>query len=322
MVHKIKTRKVRKATFGFSIFRAILGGSLFRYISKYRPFFLALAASFFFGLSTFVSKLLSSGFMGDAIHPLQITHARFAFGLITVLLLIAFSGQKNFSRPNFRLHIIRCFSGWFGVAIMFSSITYIPTSDAVALIFMNPIFAMIFAVIFLSEKVGMCRWAAVGVAFTGALVLLRPEGWHFDPIALLCLLGAAAFGIEIIMIKLLSNRENLYQILFINNFIRSIIATIPLLKIAILPTGFQWIALASVGFIMVAGQILFLVAMQITDASVVAPYIYSTVLFVVVFDKMVLDVSPDFWSVLGGALIIGSGFFVAYYENIGKKNQY
>lgn len=289
-------------------------------ISKYRPLFLALAASFFFGLSTFVSKLLSGGFIGDAIHPLQITHARFSFGLITVFLLIALLGQKNFSRPNIRLHIIRCFSGWFGVAIMFSSITFIPTSDAVALIFMNPIFAMIFAVIFLSEKIRMSRWLAVGIAFIGAIVLLRPEGWYFDPIALLCLLGAAAFGLEIIMIKLLSKRENMYQILFINNFLGSIIATIPLLKIVVLPTGFQWIALASVGFIMVAGQMLFLVAIQITDASIVAPYIYSTVLFVVVLDKIILGVSPDPWSILGGALIIGTGFFIAYNENIGERN--
>ena len=65
---------------------------------------------------------------------------------------------------------------------------------------------------------------------------------------------------------------------------------------------------------------LFLVAMQITDASIVAPYIYSTVLFVVVLDKIVLGVSPDPWSILGGALIIGTGFFIAYNENIGKRN--
>ena len=52
-----------------------------------RSILLAVTASFFFASSTFLSKLLGSGVWGDALHPLQVTHSRFAFGLVTAVIL-------------------------------------------------------------------------------------------------------------------------------------------------------------------------------------------------------------------------------------------
>jgi len=54
------------------------------------PIIFVLLASFFFASSTFVAKMAGVGFFGSPIHPLQVTHSRFVFGLITVLIMFLY----------------------------------------------------------------------------------------------------------------------------------------------------------------------------------------------------------------------------------------
>ena len=75
------------------------------------PILLAVLASFFFASSTFLSKLLGSGEWGDPLNPLQIAHARFAFGLMTALALAVFV-RPRLTRPHFKLHVLRSACGW------------------------------------------------------------------------------------------------------------------------------------------------------------------------------------------------------------------
>ena len=278
------------------------------------PLVLAILASFFFALSTFISKAIGMGLVGDPVHPFQVSHARFGFGLVGASLLLLYSGKK-FSNPNFKLHLIRCTLGWLGVSILFTGVIYIPAANAVSLSFMNPIFAMIFALYILKEKIDIYRWAAVAISFFGAVILIRPEGGEFNVIAFLCLLGAAAFGLEIVIIKILSATEDIFQIIFFNNLIGVLIATIPLLYVAKIPNSLQWFLLANVGFTMIIGQILFLLAVKVSEASLITPYIYSTIIFIVLLDWIILQNAPGLWSILGASLIICAGAYTAYRAN-------
>ena len=279
------------------------------------PIIFVLLASFFFASSTFVAKMAGVGFFGSPIHPLQVTHSRFVFGLITVLIMFLLFDREKFARPNFCLHIARATFGFLGVSIMFSGVVYLPASDAISLSFMNPIFAMFFATILLGEQVGKYRWFGAFCAFIGAVILLRPEGWQANPIALMCIAGAAALGLEIVIIKILSGREKPLQILVISNAIGSVIATAPLLFIGAVPQSTQWFALIAVGALMAFGQLLFLLAILRAEASLVAPYIYTTLLFVMALDFAVLGVRPDFWSLAGAGIISCSGIFISYRDH-------
>ena len=281
---------------------------------RIHPILLAVLASFFFASSTFLSKLLGSGQWGDPLNPLQIAHARFAFGLMTAMVLAVFVGLQ-LTRPHFKLHVLRSACGWIGIAILFTGVLYIPASDAVALTFLNPIFAMVFAVKILMERIDNQRWWAAAIALFGGILLIRPEANGLNLIALLCIFGAIIIGVEIVVIKLLTSREGVFQILVINNTIAALLATVPLMFVFVMPTATQWLALTAVGVIMVIGQLLFLFAMKAADASLVSPFIYSTLIFVGTLDYFILDVQPDPISLFGGALIIASGSYIALKEN-------
>ena len=281
-----------------------------------RALLLAIAASFFFAGSTFTSKLLGNGYFGDPVHPLQITHSRFAFGLVVaLLLLLAMRRRLTDVRANLHLHAMRSTLGWIGVGIMFAGVIHIPASDAVALTFLNPIFAMIFATFLLKERVGRHRWSAAILSFVGTLLLVRPEG-GIHPLALACILAAMIFGMEIVIIKVLSARENVFQILVLNNSIAAVIASMPLFWVFTAPTTAQWFALMAVGGVMVTGQMLFLYAMRAAEASLIAPFIYATLVFVVLLDLIVLGVVPDAISLTGAGIILSCGVYIGFREHL------
>jgi hypothetical protein len=61
---------------------------------KGNPLVFAILACFFFALSTFISKAIGMGLVGDPVYPFQVSHARFGFGLVGASLLLLYS-RKN-----------------------------------------------------------------------------------------------------------------------------------------------------------------------------------------------------------------------------------
>jgi drug/metabolite transporter (DMT)-like permease len=173
---------------------------------------------------------------------------------------------------------------------------------------------MVFAVLILKEQVGRHRWVAAFCALGGGILLIRPEAASINLIALMCLGGAAIIGFEIIIIKMLASREDVFQILLINNTIAAILASLPLLLVFDMPSATQWVGLMAVGVVMVTGQMLFLFAMRVSNASLIAPFIYATLIFVMLFDFAVLRVVPDVISLAGAGIIITCGSYIAWRE--------
>ena len=275
-----------------------------------------LSAAFLFGLGSVLSKKVGYACASDSIHPLQIVYARFFFALIIVSSIVFFK-RPGFKRPNFKLHIARSACGWTGVAILFSGVIFIPASDAVAITFLNPVFAMLLAVFVLKERLKINRWIATFISLLGMLVLLRPTlDFGSNLFAYLCLAGAFIMGVEILLIKVLSEREPFLQILLINNFIATLIGIVPMLFYFKVPNLFQLIELISIGAAMVLGQFFFLNAMKGTETTFIAPFFYSTLVFVMILDLVFFGVIPDIISLVGASLIIIGGLLITLKINL------
>ena len=275
------------------------------------PILFILLAAFLFGLGSVLSKKVGYAYASDSINPLQIVYARFFFALIIVSLIVFFK-RPGFKRPNFKLHLARSACGWTGVAILFSGVIFIPASDAVAITFLNPIFAMLLAVFVLKERFKINRWIATFISLLGMLVLLRPTlDFESNLFAYLCLAGAFIMGVEILLIKVLSEREPFLQILLINNFIATLIGIVPMIFFFKVPNLFQLIELISIGAAMVLGQFFFLNAMKGTETTFIAPFFYSTLVFVMILDLVFFGVIPDTISLMGASLIIIGGLFIS-----------
>ena len=278
-----------------------------------RAILFMLGSTVFIATASLLAKTLTTGTLGPALAPLQVSHGRFVFALIAIAGVAAVT-RLRLGPVNLPLHIARTTCGWLGVSLMFAAIAFIPLADATAISFLNPVFAMLFAVPLLGERVGPWRVGAACLALAGALVLLRPGQGALETGALLALGAAIILGVEIILIKRLSSGEHPLQILLVNNVIGTIIATVAVFFVWISPTPLQWLGLAGVGLSMACAQGCFVNAMARADASLVVPFSYATLLFAALFDAAVFGVIPGWVSLLGGAMIVTAGLILAWRE--------
>ena len=267
--------------------------------------------SLLIGGTTMIAKLLGTDLLGKPLNPMQISHSRFLFAFILIFLFFLKTKSKII-QPNYKLHFSRSFCGWIGITILFGTSILIPVSDATALIFINPIFTMIFAIPLLGETVKTTKWFAVAITFIGAIVLIRPENnlLEIQFVYILLIFGALALGLESIFIKILTIEEKPKQILLINNGIGLMISSIPIYFIWISPNIKQILALFFVGALMLCAQICFIQAMKRSEAHFVAPFFYFTLIFVCIYDFFIFQILPDKISIIGTTLIIVGGIIL------------
>ncbi len=275
-----------------------------------------LAATAFIAGTTLLAKMAGAG--PDGLNAVMIVEGRFIFALLGFSFAAAIL-RPRFTRPDLRLHLARTSFGWGGVTLMFAAVQLIPLSDATAITFLNPVFAMFLAILVLGEKVGPWRWGAAALAFVGALVLIRPGPGTFEPGALVALLAAAVMGTEITFLKILSGREPPMQILLLYNALGLVIATVAALFVWQWPSPTQWLILSGIGFLMAMAQSLYIQAMRRADASFVMPFSYATLIFAALYDFAVFDVLPDALSFIGAGIILTGGLVLAWREGRQKR---
>ena len=268
-----------------------------------------MLASAFAAGTTLLAKALGTDALGAPLHALQVSHGRFLFAFLAIS-LAALVLRPQFTAINLKIHVARSVFGWLGVTCMFAAAAFMALSDATAISFLNPVFAMLLAIPFLGEKVGPWRWLAAGTAMIGALILLRPTPDSFQPAALLALTSAFLFGGELIFIKRLAGREGPHQILLVNNVIGLSLSTIAVLFVWSSPTPAQWAALAGIGVLMAGAQTCFVNAMARADASFVAPFFYATLTFAALYDALIFRVMPDAISILGAGVILAGALLL------------
>ena len=281
--------------------------------------FYMLAASAFIGGTAVVAKILGKDYLGEPLSPFQISHSRFLYGFVFVLIFSLFNKIKIES-PNAKLHLARTSLGWSGATILFGSSSLIPLNDAVALNFSNPVFAMIFSILLLKEKYFHYRWIAMLITFVGALILMRPDflNLYVEPVALVSIFGAICLGLEAIFIKLLTKYEKNAQILLINNFIGLILSSIIVFFFWATPTFLQLLFCILIGFLMVCAQIFFLMALRSNQLNFVIPFFYSTLIFVLFYDYLIFREFPDHLGFLGSLLIMIGGIYLYLKEKSNK----
>jgi drug/metabolite transporter (DMT)-like permease len=65
-----------------------------------------------------------------------------------------------------------------------------------------------------------------------------------------------------------------------------------------------------------AGQWIVVLAFRYADASVLAPFSYSQLVWVSLLGFLIFGEMPDGWTVVGAAFIVASGLYTAHRERV------
>ena len=96
----------------------------------------------------------------------------------------------------------------------FTALILLPISEVYTLLMTNPFFVTIFAFLFLKEKVGIRRWAAVIIGFIGVVVVIYPQNFNFNYIFLFPIISAIFLTIRDIATKTLATKKLFTRSLF------------------------------------------------------------------------------------------------------------
>jgi len=221
----------------------------------------------------------------------------FTFGFL-IKNKIPMIGNKN------KLLILRSIVGAASMLFFFMSIKYLSVGTAVSLRYIAPIFAAIFAVFILKEKIKPLQWLFFVVSFIGVLVL-KGLDTQIDSVGLLLVLIAAMLsGLVYIMINQIGQTE--HPVVVVNYFMITAMILGGVLSIGnwVTPTGKEWPLLMSLGVVGYFGQIYMTKAFQTASTNLIAPLKYVEVVFSMLLGVAFFNEIYTFWSLLGIALII------------------
>ncbi|MDO5980622.1 DMT family transporter [Flavivirga spongiicola] len=204
-----------------------------------------------------------------------------------------------------KLLILRGIVGVTSMTFFFMSTKYLPIGTAVSLRYMAPIFAAIFAVFLLREKVKLWQWLFFAMAFMGVLVLKGFDAELNSYGLLLACISAIFSGLVYITISKIGKRD--HPVVVVNYFmvISAIVGGILSINNWITPVGTEWLLLFGLGVFGYFGQLYMTKAFQVATTNQVAPLKYLEVIYTVLFGIFIFSEVYTFWSLLGISLIIG-----------------
>lgn len=221
-------------------------------------------------------------------------------------------------------HFWRGFVGTAAMGLGFAGLGLLPLPEVTALGYAAPLLTVIFAAMFLGEKVRLFRLAAVGLGLVGVLVVLGPRLSAFSGEtveraaalgAMLVLTGAICAALAQIYIRKLVQTEQTSAIVFYFSVTSALLSLLTLPFGWVLPTGPEALLLVMAGLLGGLGQIFLTSAYRFAPASVVAPFDYASMLFAIMIGVFFFDEIPDTRTLSGAALVIAAGVLIIWREH-------
>jgi len=293
------------------------GGAPARADRPFKGIALILLSTTFLGVSDVTAKYLSA-----SLPSIEIAWVRFlVFALIMVPAMIPGSPlfAMRINSVSLPLMLLR------GAALLGSSLffitglRYLPIAEASATGFVAPLFVTALSIVFLSEKVGVRRWIATATGLFGVLIILRPGSSAFHAAAFFPIISALAWAATLIMTRMMSGKEHAITIMTYSSIAGVAILSVLVPFVWVTPS---WQALMFgilIGVASTVGQWIVVLAFRYADASVLAPFSYSQLVWVSVLGFLVFGEVPDGWTVVGAAFIVGSGLYTAHRERVRRS---
>ncbi|MEX1035006.1 MAG: DMT family transporter [Sneathiella sp.] len=283
-------------------------------VSSYRGIFLFCTAVFLFAVMDSFAKLA-----GQSFSPLQVVWARCFFHILLLVIFLGPSHGLNLIRTNnLKVQIIRSMLLLGATICIFTAIKYIPLADAGAIAATSPLFVIVLSVFLLKEKISVRRWAAVACGFAGAMIVLRPGLSEVHPAMFLVVLMSLFYALYQLTTRFLSGVDSSATTAFYSVLVGTIVMSCVAPFIWIAPDLMGWLLLALVGLLGGVSHFIMIVAFKYTAASTVAPFNYTQIIWMAIIGYFAFGNLPDGMTILGAAIIVGSGLYIIHRERVVK----
>ena len=269
------------------------------------PILLMIGAVFCFASMDATAKYLMK-----EIGPAQTIWARYTVQalIVTVLILpkINVYGRTNYPKLQF----LRSVALMMATTLFFFAFSRLGLAEASAIFNISPVLITLGAFLFLREQIGPRRLIGIIVSLLGALIIIRPGTGVFSIYALLPLGAAIFYSTYSLATRFVGTDESPWTSLFYSAIFGALCYSIYI--------AFYWNPMSNnailltiiIGLFGTAGHICLIRALSIGEASLVAPFIYTNLLFTTTWGFVLFGNLPDFWTIVGALIIVAAGIYV------------
>ncbi|MDR0440405.1 MAG: DMT family transporter [Candidatus Accumulibacter sp.] len=269
---------------------------------------MVLVAVMFFAVTDSMAKYLT------LFYPVSlVVWARFAFHLLLVVVLLGPRyGARLIRTQRLAEQVLRGLLLLLGSLFFISALKFLPLAETTAISYLAPLFVTLMSAIFLKERVELARWIAILCSFGGVLIIIRPGSGVFTWAALLPIANATTFAIYQLVTRRLAHLESPYTSIFYAGLVGTVLLS------GVLPDVWTWpqtwghaLAFAAIGLFAALGHLILIKAYVYASAARLAPFSYSQLIWVALIGFVLFGDFPDAWSLLGMAILIASGVYMA-----------
>jgi drug/metabolite transporter (DMT)-like permease len=248
---------------------------------------------------------------------MQVVWARLFFGaLITFPIALRLGGLSGL-RPNMPImHTFRASLIIAATAFFFAALQYMSIAETLAIFFVQPLVVTMLSPLMLGEHVGVRRWLAVFVGFSGTLIIIRPGFQELNPGMLLALLSGVSLAIYLIFTRKIAGSAPAMLTTFYTNIAGAVLMCILVAFFWKTPTYTQWGLFVLLALIACLGHYLIVKAYDYAEASLLAPLAYTEMIMATFAGWYFFGDFPDYWTFVGVSVLISSAIYISWRERI------
>lgn len=206
-------------------------------------------------------------------------------------------------------HVLRVLCATFEIGCFYWAVTLLPLADVMTYYLAGPIYVTAMSALVLGERVGWRRWTAIAVGFAGVLVALGPGVGTASLPALIAIAGSFSYAVLMLATRSVAAASGTTLVTW---------QTLGALALGIVLLPFGWVTpslpdvglMALLGIVAMAGHVCVNRSLAKAAASVVVPFQYTLIIWVVLFGYLAFGDVPGPQLIAGAALIVGSGLYI------------
>jgi drug/metabolite transporter (DMT)-like permease len=250
--------------------------------------------------------------VNQSVDPMVTVWARYMSAAVLTFLVINPRTQPGALRTRrLPLQILRSFLLLASTLCNFFALKYLQLVETQSIIFATPLLVALLANPILGERIGWQRLTAIGVGFVGILVITRPGLGTMHPAALLSLAGSVAYAFYNIVTRMLASSDSIATTTLYSSLAGIVLVTPVLPWVWTTPSSpLTWLLLVTTGFYGAFGHWLLVLAHARAPAAILAPFIYSQIIWMLALGYILFGDWPDSWTFVGAGIVIASGLYL------------
>ena len=258
--------------------------------------------------------------------PGEVALARFVvqFALLSPIVIWRRS-FRGLTAAALGLHALRGLLIGIATVCFITALQKMPIADAISIFFVEPMILTLLGGLLLGEQVGWRRYTACLIGFIGAMIVVRPSFEEVGWVAVLPIGTALSFAFYLLLTRHLAPREDpfamqgyagLFGGLFVGTALWVAEGSGSAVFDPVWPDMTGWLFMLGVGIMATISHLFLVFAFRKAPASVLAPLQYLEIVSATIFGFLIFSDFPDALKWLGIAIIIGSGLFIFWREQV------